>query len=79
MRKHDYSPILDVLDKIYHFSPIKICFNDFELYNDYDSKHEIEVDVYGELQPPEKVVPERLKTALDNYDVYVNRLHIITN
>ena len=77
MRNLDYGSILEVLDKVYSFLPVKICFNGFELYNDYDSRHESEPGIFGEQLPPEKVVPERLKTALDNYDVTVNKLEII--
>lgn len=69
-------PILEVLDKLQVFNPVKIVFNNFEFYNDYDSTEEIEPGVYGELLPPMSVVPERLKTALDSYDVYVNKLDI---
>ena len=77
MLDHRYRPILEVLDNLYHFSPIKVCFNGFELYNDFDSRHDTAASVHGETQPPEKVIPERLRSALENYDVYVNRLEII--
>lgn len=69
-------PILEVLDKLSAFNPIKICFNGIELYNDYNSDREIEPGVYGEVAPYMSVVPIRLKTALDKYDVYVCRIDI---
>ena len=77
MQDHRFRPILEVLDNLYHFSPIKVCFNGFELYNDYDSMHDLGAGVYGETQSPEKVIPERLRSVLENHDVYVNRLEII--
>ena len=64
-------PILEFLEDLRSFSPVKICFNDFELYNDYDSKIEIEPGVFGEIEPYMIAVPQRLKTTLDNYDVFV--------
>ena len=70
-------PILEVLEDLREFSPIKICFNGFELYNDYDSTTEIEPGVFGEHEPYMIAVPMRLKTALDKYDVYVSRVEII--
>ena len=66
----DYKPILRALDMIYPFNPVKICFNQFELYNDYDFNAE-------EHEPPELVVPRRLQHALETKDMYVNRLEII--
>jgi hypothetical protein len=70
-------PILEVLDRLQTFSPIKICFNDFELYNDYDSNKEIEPGVFGEIEYPMIAIPKRLKSALDSYDIYVTRLEIV--
>ena len=62
-------PILEVLDRLSIFSPVKICFNGIELYNDYNSKSEIE--------PYMIAVPKRLKTATDNYDVLVSRFELM--
>ena len=76
MIKHNERPILEVLEDLWAFNPVKICFEGKVLYNDYDSVEEAEPGVYGELFPPMSVVPERLKTALDKYDVYVNSLDI---
>jgi hypothetical protein len=70
-------PILAVLDRIQAFNPIKICFNDFELYNDYDSNKQVEPGIYGEIEPYMIAVPKRLKTALDNYDVLVTKFEVL--
>ena len=43
------------------FCPVKIIFNDIVLYNDYDSKVEIEEGLYGEIAPYLSVVPDRIK------------------
>ena len=77
MSRHDSRPILEVLDNIGVFSPIKICFNGFELYNDFDSDKEIEPGVFGELEPYMIAVPKRLKTALDNYDILVTKFEVL--
>ena len=76
MNRHDARPILEVLDDLRVFAPIKICFNGVELYNDYNSKDEIEPGVFGEIVPYMIAMPMRLKTALDKYNVYVNKLDI---
>lgn len=76
MRNHDEMPILEVLDKLDMFAPVKICFNDSVLYNDYDATEENEVGIIGESVPHMLIVPTRLKTALDKYDIYVNQIDI---
>lgn len=76
MRRHNEMPILEVLDKLDIFAPVKICFNDSVLYNDYDATVEDENGIIGETTPHMLVVPVRLKTALDKYDIYVNQVDI---
>ena len=76
MNQHNKRPILEVLDTLSGFCPVKICFNDTVLYNDYDSTEEIEPGVVGELEPYMIAVPMRLKTALDKYNIYVDRIDI---
>ena len=76
MNKQNAKPILEVLEDLRVFAPIKICFNKTVLYNDYDSNEEVEPGVYGEIVPYMIAVPMRLKTALDKYDVWVNKLDI---
>lgn len=70
-------PILEVLEMLHGFSPIKVCFNDNELYNDYDSNIEIEPGITGEIFPYMQAISGRLKDVLDKYDVLVTRLEII--
>ena len=70
-------PILEVLDMLSCFNPIKVCFNDVELYNDYNSTVEIEPGIVGEILPYRMAVNERLKTILDEYDVLVTRLELL--
>jgi hypothetical protein len=71
-------PILEVLEDLRSFNPVKICFNGFVLYNDYDSNIEVEPGVFGEIESYLIVVPQRLKTALDNYDVFVTGFDLRT-
>ena len=67
----DKMPILDVLKLIEPFSPVKIVFNDqFTLYNDYDFHCD-------ETEPFDKVVPERLRTALENKNVFVTKFEVL--
>ena len=73
---YETKPILEVLEVLRSFDPIKICYNGFELYNDFDSNREVEPGVYGEIVPYMIAVPLRLSTALDKYDVYVNKIDI---
>jgi hypothetical protein len=76
MRSHNEMSILEVLDKLDIFAPVKICFNDSVLYNDYDATVEDENGIIGETAPHMLIVPIRLKTALDKYDIYVNQVDI---
>ena len=56
----------EIIGKIELFSPIKITFNNLELYNDYDSTQVRESAIgycyYGEVLPSVKVVPERISS-----------------
>ena len=70
-------PILNALENIKVFSPVKICFNDKELYNDWDSRTEIEPGVTGESESYMTAVPKRLEPVLANYDVWVSRVDIV--
>ena len=76
VNRQEARPILEVLEDLRRFSPIKICFNDLELYNDYDSTKELEPGVFGEHLPPMMVVPQRLTSMFENYDVYVTKIDI---
>ena len=56
------------------FCPIKVIFNNCILYNDYDDevprgKDVDDTVVYGETQPPMKVIPHRL---------YMNHSYVVT-
>jgi hypothetical protein len=70
-------PILEVLDMLRCFNPIKVCFNDVELYNDYNSTVEIEPGVVGETLPYMVAISERIKNVLDEYDVLVTKLELL--
>lgn len=43
------------------FYPIKVVYNDIELYNDYDSNKVIEDEIYGEVLPPWLAIPPRIE------------------
>ena len=53
--------IYDAVRYVNRFCPIKIIFNDIVLYNDYDSKVEIEEGFYGEAFPPLVAIPDRIQ------------------
>jgi hypothetical protein len=76
MANQNVRPIMEVLNKLDVFNPVKIMFNDFELYNDYDSNKEIEPEVFGEILPPMLVVPQRLAPVFEKYDVWVRQIDI---
>ena len=64
--KHSELSFKDILeDVLYSISPVKIYYNDKEIYNDYDNAVEIEFDIYGEMAAPEVVIPERNPELLD--------------
>ena len=53
--------IYDAVRYVDNFCPVKIIFNDIVLYNDYDSKVEIENGLYGEILPPLAAIPDRIR------------------
>lgn len=55
------------------FCPIKIIYNDIELYNDYDSDKVIEDEIYGETLPLWLAIPPRIKEFKDSI---VTDIHI---
>jgi hypothetical protein len=72
MNNQNARPILEVLNKLDVFNPVKIMFNGFELYNDYDSNIEVEPEVFGEILPPMLVIPQRLNDTFNNYDIWIS-------
>lgn len=68
----------EVISKIDIFYPIKVTYNDMELYNDYDSHKVIDIwedgsEIYGEVLPPLRVIPTRMKGLEDRI---VTDIHI---
>ena len=62
------SEVISMLDI---FAPIKIIYNNEVLYNDYDGDDiatilEDGTEVYGEVMPPNAVIPDRIKGREDN-------------
>ena len=53
--------IYDAIIYVDRFCPVKIIFNDIVLYNDYDSKVEIEDGLCGEVLPPLVIIPDRIQ------------------
>ena len=67
----------DILeDVLYNLSPVKIYYNNQEIYNDYDSVVEIEFDIYGEIAAPEVVIPERSPELL-NKKIFSLQIEIV--
>lgn len=60
--------ILEILEELNVFAPIKISINGIVLYNDYDSKEELEPGVLGELFTWQVVLPARLKKHFKELD-----------
>lgn len=77
MNLENKRPILEVLDMLRGFNPIKVCFNDVELYNDYNSTVEIEPGIVGEILPYMVAISERIKNVLNEYDVLVTKLELL--
>jgi hypothetical protein len=62
-------------------NPIKVTYNNKELYNDYDSKKVLRVlangdKLYGEVQPPDIIIPVRFPELL-NKRVYAINIEIV--
>lgn len=69
--------LLEAIEYIDKFSPVKIVFNGIILYNDYDENMvEIEDGVYGEDKPPMDVIPDRL-WQFDKYIVTSINIEIV--
>lgn len=66
----------ETIEKIDDFCPIKIIFNGVVLYNDYDSDVEIKDGVWGEIDLPINVIPDRL-WQFDKYIVTSLSIEIV--
>ena len=68
--------LIEAITMLSAFAPIKITLNGIVLYNDYDGI-EIVPGVYGEIEPPTKVIPERLWQAKDYIitDIKISIVH----
>jgi hypothetical protein len=74
--RHSEITLLEAVDMLEAFAPIKITFNGIVLYNDYDSEIEVEPGVFGEVKPAEAVIPERL-WRINDYIVTSMKVTII--
>lgn len=66
----------DAIAYVDNFNPVKIIFNDVVLYNDYDSDLEIEDGIYGEIDSPLNVIPNRI-WQFDKYIVESINIEIV--
>lgn len=62
-------------------NPIKVTYNNKELYNDYDSKKVLRVlpdgdKVYGENTPPDVIIPIRFPELLNKH-VYAINIEVV--
>lgn len=71
--KHSSRTLSEVISMLDIFAPIKIIYNNEVLYNDYDYDDakvatvlEDGTEVYGEVLPPNAVIPDRIKGREDN-------------
>jgi hypothetical protein len=75
--------LLEVLKQLDSMNPIKVIYNNKELYNDYDSKKVLKVlpdgdKVYGEDTPPDVIIPVRFPELL-NKCVYAINIEIVNH
>ncbi len=71
----------EALKQLDSMCPIKIVYNNKELYNDYDSTTVLEVlpdgdKVYGENTPPNVIIPIRFPELLNNR-VYAINIEVV--
>ena len=69
--KHSSRTLSEVISMLDIFALIKIIYNNEVLYNDYDTDDVATVledgtEVYGEIMPPNAVIPNRIKGREDN-------------
>lgn len=69
--KQSSRTLSEVISMLDIFAPIKIIYNNEVLYNDYDTDViatvlEDGTKVYGEVMPPNAVIPDRIKGREDN-------------
>lgn len=69
--KQSSRTLSEVISMLDIFAPIKIIYNNEVLYNDYDTDVVATVledgtEVYGEVMPPNAVIPDRIKGREDN-------------
>ena len=60
--------LIEAIEALDSFCPVKIMFNDIVLYNDYDDEIEVAPGIFGENKTPLEVIPERL-WQIKNYVV----------
>lgn len=71
----------EAIEYVDKFCPIKIIYNGIVLYNDYDSniviaRTECGEPIYGEIMPPMRVVPDRIR-PIDKYIVTSLNIDIV--
>ena len=66
----------EVIKMLDQFCPIKIIYNKKVLYNDYDSKVEIEPGAFGETFPPEMALAQRHNELLNKL-VYSIKIDVV--
>lgn len=72
-----YLTLREVLDYIENFNPVKIIFNEIEIYNDYDSNKVIEVLTDGTRIMGEKWGYQYIINDYDRAGPYLN--YIVDN
>ena len=67
----------ELIDKLDSWGPVKIIYNNKELYNDYDSKTCIDGgEIYGELLPYNIKIPSKFPELL-NKNIYNINIEIV--
>ena len=69
--KQSSRTLSEVISMLDIFAPIKIIYNNEVLYNDYDGDDIATVlkdgtEIYGEVLPPNAVIPDRIKGRENN-------------
>ena len=76
---HGKLTLRGAIEKVSVFSPAKIMFNGIVLYNDYDSDIEVDNGLYGEIDTPINVIPNRIwqfdKYIVNSIDIEIVEFH----
>lgn len=77
MNNPDRLPFLETMKMLQPFNPVKLCFNNKELFNNYNPTEKNSPSLNGETKKYLEVVRERIDTKLETHDIWVNKIEIL--